>query len=303
MQIPKIPKAPEVEELIAADPDYALRYDRCLEDIQACKTVEALKHCKSPANHGKGYVKEWNSHHGMLQRAAKGSIPLSPELRDFAVFLAHVGPKPHYEETGKLSIDKTNSKGYVIGSIRWENPEGQTRNRSSSRFHLYDGRYYTDNQLAALLTDLAEKAVKGDTVKKRRLRGKTTAEQFAMESVAYESGLDAVSDWDFPANCAAKMQLLYRKYHRKGETRIAFFIRWLNTNEIPRLDSNMQSHTTPEQGTLLDRLRSLANIALHDARAKLKILEQKKIAKEIEDSIYHGCTLNEYFSNPEQYKP
>jgi hypothetical protein len=303
MQIPKIPKAPDLEELLAADPDYAVRYEQCLEDIQACSSMEALKHCKSPANHGKGYVKEWNSHHGMLQRAAKQSIPLSPELRDFAVFLAHVGPKPHYNETGKLSLDKTNSKGYVIGFIRWENPEGQTRNRSSSRFHLYKGRYYTDSQLAALLTDLGEDAVKGDTVKKRRLRGKTTAQQFAMASVAYESGLDPVSDWDFPAKCAAKMQVLYRKYHRKSETRLAFFIRWLHTNEIPRLDSTMQSDTTPEQAKLLDGLRALANIALHDARANLKILEQKKITKEIADSIYQGCTVNDYMSNSEQCQP
>ena len=172
MLLPKIPKAPDLEALIAADAAYAARYERCLDDIQACNSMEALKRCKSPANHGKGYVKEWNSHHGMLQRAANRSIPLSPELRDFAAFLLHVGPKPHYEEVGKLSIDKTNSKGYVIGFIRWENPEGQTRNRRSSRFHLYRGRYYTDNQLAALLTDLGENSVKGDTVKKRRLRGR-----------------------------------------------------------------------------------------------------------------------------------
>lgn len=296
MQVPNIPKAPDLHELLAADPDYAARYEQCLRDIETCKTIEELKRCKNFANDNMGYVREWTSHHGMLQRARTRHVPLSPELRSFAAFLVHVGPKPHYDQSGKVSIDKTNSKGYVIGEIRWENPEGQTRNRKTSRFHLYNGGYYTDTQIAALLTKLGPRAVKADTVKRRRLRGKTTAEQFAIENVPYESGLDPVSDWDFPAPCAAKMEILHRKYHRKGETRIAFFVRWLSANEIPRLDGLLRHpHLTRDQIKKLDKDRSLANIALHDARAVLKTLEHQRIEKEIETSIFRDCSLNEYY--------
>src|ERR1700674_2850870 len=178
MNIPTIAKGPELAELIAADPEYATRYEQCLRDIDACESVAELKRRTSTANLDRGYAQESNSHHGMLQRVTQSNIPLSDDLRNFAAFLVHVGPKPHYESTGKLSLDKTNSKGYVVGHIRWQHPEGQTRNRSCTRLHLYKGRYYNDKELAVLFFTLSGKPIKADTVKKRRTRGKTTVEQF-----------------------------------------------------------------------------------------------------------------------------
>ncbi len=291
MHIPTIPKGPELAELIAADPEYAKRYEQCMRDIEACESVAELKRCTSAANLGRGYAQEWNSHHGMLQRVAKSNIPLSDELKPFPAFLAHVGPKPHYETTGKLSIDKTNSKGYIIGHFRWQHPEGQTRNRSCSKFHIYKGRYYNDNDLAVLLFTLGGKPIKADTVKKRRHRGKTTANQFEAVGVPYESGLDPVSEWNFAPAYVNKMAVLFRVNHGNGETRIAFFIRWLKTREIPRCESHMlDPAATSEQRTVLRELAQQLGHALSYAELELKKLQQENISKEIANSVYQPFT-------------
>jgi hypothetical protein len=287
MIIPTIAKGPELAELIAADPEHAKRYEQCLRDIEACESVAGLKRCTSAANLGRGYGKEWTSHHGMVQRAAKNNIQLSDELRDFPAFLVHVGPKPHYERTGRLSLDKTNSKGYVLGHIRWQNPEGQTRNRKCSKFHLYKGQYYNDKQLAVLLSTLSGKPIKADAVKKRRQRDKNTVEQFQAVGVPYESGLGPVSDWDFPPAYVNKMAALFRVNHHKGETRIAFFIRWLRTREIPRLESLMlEPGATSEQRADLRELVRQCGHALSNAELELKKLQRENISKELANSVY-----------------
>src|SRR5206468_2846232 len=82
--------------------------------------------------------------------------------------------------------------------------------------------------------------------------------------------------------------LLWRKYPRKGETRIAFFIRWLKTNEIPRLDALLLASPTKEQREVLRHNRWLTLNALYDAKFELESLEQQRIAKGIEDSIFQG---------------
>ena len=287
MDVPTIAKGPELAELIAADPEYAGRYHQCLMDIEACKSVQDLRRCASAANLRNGYEKEWNSHHGMVQRAAKDNISLSDSLRSFAAFLVHVGPKPHYETTGKLSIDKTNSKGYLVGYIRWQTPEGQTRNRRTSTFHIYKSRYYNDKALAVLLSTLSGKVITTDAVKKRRQRGKTTVDQFVAAGVPYESGAGALSDWDFPLAYVNRMAPLFRVNHYKGETRIAFFVRWLRTREIPRFESLMlQPGTTSDQRAELRTLTGEYGHSLSFAELQLKKLQRENVSNEIANSIY-----------------
>jgi hypothetical protein len=292
MNVPTIPIGPELAELIDADPKYAERYKQCLRDIEACESVEELKRCTSPANLGGSYAREWTSHHGMVQRAGRNNIPVSDDLRNFAAFLVHVGPKAHYEATGKLSLDKTNSRGYILGHIRWQHPEGQTRNRSCSKFHLYKGRYYNAKELAVLLSSLSGKPVKADAVKKRRLRGKTTADQFAIAGVPYESGQGSVSDWAFPPAYASKMATLFRVNHRKGETRIDFFIRWLRTRVIPGLETSLlDPAATADQRSQLRELAQQCGHALSNAELELKSLRRENISQEIANSVYQPFNM------------
>lgn len=55
-------------------------------------------------------------------------LMIEPSWADFSVFLAHIGPKP--ADGKRYSVDrKDNTKGYVIGNVRWATDKQQARNK------------------------------------------------------------------------------------------------------------------------------------------------------------------------------
>lgn len=65
--------------------------------------------------------------------------------RGFAVFLAHIGPKPSPRHT----LDRVdNTRGYEPGNVRWATWVEQANNRRSSRMVEWDGRVMTAAELA-----------------------------------------------------------------------------------------------------------------------------------------------------------
>ena len=212
------PQSPQVEELIELHLPYQAKYIKCLYDIASCRSVVALR---------KLYPTEWNSWKGMRDRVRHSHHPQSPELDDFRFFLAHVGPK-HRCSPPKYSLDKVeNDQGYVINNLRWATPKQQTENRRTSRFNVLGPRRVTDRQLARVLSEITGRTVSYETVKKRRLRGKSAQDQFAMEGASFPFGVDAVHAWEFPYDYRKQMERRYHLFHRSSEPRILFFIRTL----------------------------------------------------------------------------
>lgn len=64
-------------------------------------------------------------------------ITVSPELRTFEGFLAHLGPRPSIDH----SLDRIdNSKGYEPGNVRWATRVEQCRNTRVNRLVTYNGK-------------------------------------------------------------------------------------------------------------------------------------------------------------------
>jgi hypothetical protein len=70
------------------------------------------------------------------------------EWKDFAVFLAHVGPRP----SAKHSLDRIdNARGYEPGNVRWATLSEQARNRRPNIWIEYQGKRMVLSDWAASL--------------------------------------------------------------------------------------------------------------------------------------------------------
>lgn len=96
--------------------------------------------------HGMRNTSENKCWSGMWQRCTNPSNPSYPkykdrappeEWRDFAVFYAHIGPKPGPE----YSIDRIdNEKPYGPGNVRWATRKEQNNNQVSNRKITFAGK-------------------------------------------------------------------------------------------------------------------------------------------------------------------
>lgn len=115
----------------------------------------ALELASERATHGQRASLEYTAWAGMWSRCTNLNHPKYPtykdrappvEWRDFAVFLAHIGPKPRPEFT----LDRIdNDKPYGPGNVRWTSAEVQANNRSNVRRFTYGGKTQTAVQWAA----------------------------------------------------------------------------------------------------------------------------------------------------------
>lgn len=118
-----------------------------------CLALELLSVSKS--THGQRDSLEYTAWAGMWQRCTNSKHPKystykdrtpPEEWRDFAVFLAHIGPKPGPE----FSLDRIdNEKPYGPGNVRWATVKEQANNKSNIQRFTYAGKSQTAVQWAA----------------------------------------------------------------------------------------------------------------------------------------------------------
>lgn len=107
-----------------------------------CLNTETLSNFK----HGKIHTTEYHAWKDMWSRCTSPNNEKYPlykdrtppkEWKDFAVFLAHVGPKPSPE----LSLDRIdNDKPYGPGNVRWATVAEQANNRSNNHKITFAGK-------------------------------------------------------------------------------------------------------------------------------------------------------------------
>lgn len=102
------------------------------------RSVNNSTHRKSTSSEYRAWARMWsrctnpNDDHYL---AYKDRTP-PKEWRDFAVFYAHIGPKPSPE----LSLDRIdNERPYGPGNVRWATDVEQNNNRSNTRLVTFRG--------------------------------------------------------------------------------------------------------------------------------------------------------------------
>lgn len=114
---------------------------------------------KAVESHGMSYTKTYKSWEAMKARCtnpnstgyygygAKG-VKVSPEwIASFETFLEDMGERP-----AGTSLDRIdNTIGYNAANCKWATPKEQANNRSTNRYHEYNGELTTLTQIANLL--------------------------------------------------------------------------------------------------------------------------------------------------------
>ena len=115
-----------------------------------CQKTQKLTvaHTRHGAAAGGSLTPEYRAWSGMIDRCERPSFSQFADYggrgirvceewrRDFAAFLAHVGPRP----SSQHSIDRIdNARGYEPGNVRWATRTEQARNKRNNRIaHLLD---------------------------------------------------------------------------------------------------------------------------------------------------------------------
>lgn len=95
--------------------------------------------------HGLTGTPEFAAFRSMEQRVRTdpryGGLGIEPAwVADPRLFVEHIGPKP----SPKHEVDRIdNSKGYVLGNVRWATSQQQKENRSNTRWIEHNGKRQT----------------------------------------------------------------------------------------------------------------------------------------------------------------
>jgi hypothetical protein len=237
----------------------------------------------------RGYRYLVNLYYDMPKRAVIDHKPMSTEFDNLVFFCRYVGPRP----TAKHSLHRLNNDlGYRLGNVEWADKRTQAEVRRTTQHHLYLGRRLTDRQLAEVLF---EKGCHTTTaaIKKYRQRLtkagvspiEVTRRIFARHKLPYESSSNPVESWDFPPEFHAKLTPVYRNFRRQAETRIEFYIRWLDDQDGQMQTLIANPNTSLSQMATLDRTAIRYQYRLSLAKKELKVLHQKRVDQVIEQLV------------------
>jgi hypothetical protein len=224
----------------------------------------------------------------MPTRAQTDDKPMSMEFNDITFFCRYVGPRP----TPKHSLHRMNNDiGYCIGNVEWADKRKQAEVRRGAQPHLYLGRRLSDRALAELLMSKGRKAT-AEAIKKIRQRytrrgialTEITRMIFERHGLPYATSHDPVEAWDFPSQFHVLLTKLYPAFSGPNETRIHYFIRWLE-EQIQKLTNFRGDFNTsePQKLSMSKLIWNYKGDKLH-ARGELKKLHQRKIDKLLAES-------------------
>jgi hypothetical protein len=227
--------------------------------------------------------------YAMPKRAYLDGKPMSLEFQDLATFCRYVGPRP----TSKHSLHRMdNAVGYCIGNVEWADKRKQAEVRRTAQHHVHLGRRLSDRQLTELLATKGC-AVTVATIKKFRQRltrkGITPTEItgmiFKKHGVPYESSKDPVEGWDFPPEFRDKLTHAYQSFRRANETRLEYYVRWLQETEAKYTRLRDDPLTSSAQKTELSDAQYRYHCLAEWARRDLKVLHQQKVDAVIEEIV------------------
>lgn len=275
--------SPQVQELYVADLNYQQQVQKLWADTSDDPGTREL------SRRGYGYLK--SLYYDMPKRASIDGKPMSTEFNDFVFFCRYVGPRP----TLKHSLHRIdNDIGYRIGNVEWADKRKQAEVRRNTRHHVYLGRRMTDRTLAELLSSRGHKRTPA-AVKKERQRlikrgvgpADVTRHIFEKLGLPYQSSTDGVEAWDFPHDFHQKLTMLYTNFRGTNESRIAYFIRWLDEQVLVLRKNRDNPNTSQEQKTRFAKLITNYMDKAYDTKAELRKLHIKKIDKLLSEASAH----------------
>lgn len=183
-----------------ANPDYAARYQRC---------VNHALHW--PKTRLQGFYKaEYNSLRSRKQGAKARHLHFDDRLKDFRDWLIHLGPQPAPDWT----VHRPNNyKGYQPGNVTWATKQEQTEIRTVTRWHDVDGKQMTTQKFAKFL------GITYSCLYKRLQNGWSV--QRLLDHQKKNTGMKA---WQFPDKLAYHLEPLYRARKKYHQTRLEFYI-------------------------------------------------------------------------------
>ena len=245
-----------IQKQLQDDESYRDAFHYMLQEIETCPKMELHDY----------FPREYNSHRGAKRRSRIRHQTFDPRLSDFRDFLAHVGPCPD-PTSREWSLDCFDpTKGYTLNNVRWVPKLIQTQNRRVTKWHqLPDGRKLTTKQLADYLHQPYQ------TIYKALSRRNKV--EYLLERYEQGTGLQS---WKFPTELSHLLEPQYRKRRFKPQSRIEWYIRYLQ--EMLKDCSTSSPDLTPDHKQAVSAWLEATQKEYH----ALFMLEQKKKAMRIE---------------------
>jgi hypothetical protein len=270
----------QVQTLYPLDPGYQQRVHKLWDDTSDNPSCRELQR--------RGYAYLVSLFYAMPTRALADNKPMSSEFKDITFFMRYVGPRTMPTH----SLHRPNNDvGYRIGNVEWASKRTQSGVRKGTQLHLYLGRNLTDRLLAEFLNSKGRKAT-AEAIKKTRQRhtrrgiapNEITRLIFERHLIPYATSYDPVEAWDFPSQYHVPLTKLYPAFSGPNETRIHYFVRWLE-EQIQKFTNIRGDFNTSEQQKI-ELSNRLWKFKEEKSRAQeaLKKLHQRKIDKLLAES-------------------
>ena len=208
------------------------------------------------------YPQEYNSWRNSKSRAKNKELDFSPELQDWAGFLGYMGQAPDHGYT----VDRIdNSKGYVVGNLRWASKVTQANNKTNNKTLTVDGTTLTVAQWAKL-TDTSIHTIRSRLKKPgwsdyEVVYGKARLANAPALVLGQWSGLrpnDIPNDFDWPTPPMIQRYTKFRKSRRGKFQGVilppSVWLAALLTQNFRSLSGQIQSYYPMEDGDVPEKL-------------------------------------------------